>query len=205
MRVVHGDIVDNSAETLTMHGAFVGACVMGGIGAAQELNAKLQKQLAKQKEVLDAAERAEQASKAVAAAKEQSAATETQLKEIETSLKGAMSGTFVGHEKIMPISEVVANALDKAGKKDAAGKLYGKIRAEQALDKDELKQARQIANLIGPDAVSVSILLSIRIPLSSPITAAEASLLAYLTFLPNYRCNRILRISFRSLSLPLQP
>ena len=112
-------------------------------------NAKLQKQLAKQKDILEQAERAEQASKAVAAAKEQSAATEAQLKEIESSLKGAMSGTFVGHEKIMPISEVVANALAKAGKKDTASKLYGKIRAGQSLDKDELKQAKQIANLIG--------------------------------------------------------
>jgi len=112
-------------------------------------NAKIQKQLAKQKDVLDEAERAAQAAQAVAAAKEQSAATETQLKEIEASLKGAMAGSFVGHEKITKISEVVANALTKTGKKDIAGKLYGKIRAGQPLDKDELKQANQIAKIIG--------------------------------------------------------
>ena len=112
-------------------------------------NARLQKRLAKQKDILDQAEKADQAIKAVAAAKEQSATTEAQLKEIEASFKTAMTGSFVGHEKIMPISEIVANALAKAGKREDAGKLYGKIRAGQSLDQDELKQARQIANLIG--------------------------------------------------------
>ena len=112
-------------------------------------NADLQKKLAKQKEVLDEAERAAQATRAVAEAKTQSAATEAQLREIESSLKGSMSGAFVGHEKIMPISDVVVRALEKTGKKEKAGKLYGKIKSGQPLDAGELKEARQIANLIG--------------------------------------------------------
>ena len=112
-------------------------------------NADLRKQLAKQKEVLDAAERAAQAAKAVADAKAQSAATEAQLREIEISLKGVMTGSFVGHEKIMPISDVVIRALEKTGKRERAGKLYSKIKEGQSLDAGELKEARQIAKLIG--------------------------------------------------------
>ena len=112
-------------------------------------NAALMKQLSKQKEDLSAAEKAAQAAQAVETAKAQAAATEAQLKEITASLKGGMSGSFVGHEQITPISQVVVNALDKTGNKEAAGKLYAKIRAGQALDPDELKAARKIANIIG--------------------------------------------------------
>ena len=112
-------------------------------------NADLQRKLTKQKDVLNEAERAAQAARAVAEAKQQSADTEAKLKEIEASLKGSMSGTFVGHEKIMPISDVVVRALEKTGKKEKAGKLYGKIKSGQPLDASELKEARQIANLIG--------------------------------------------------------
>jgi hypothetical protein len=112
-------------------------------------NYQLQKKLAKQQEVLDAAERASKASQAVAASQAQSADTEARLKEIEASLKGAMSGSSVGHEKIMPISDVVIAALDKAGKKETASKLYSKIKQGQALDADELKEANRIAKIIG--------------------------------------------------------
>ena len=112
-------------------------------------NAELQKKLSKQKEVLDEAERAAQSARAVAEAKQQSADTEAKLKEIEASLKGSMSGSFVGHEKIMPISDVVVHALEQAGKKEKAGKLYAKIKSGQPLEAGELKEARQIANLIG--------------------------------------------------------
>jgi hypothetical protein len=112
-------------------------------------NADLMKQLKKQREDLDAAEKAAQAAQAVETAKAQAAATDAQLKEITASLKGGMSGSFVGHEQITPISQVVVNALDKTGNKEAAGKLYAKIKAGRALDSDELKAARKIANVIG--------------------------------------------------------
>ena len=123
-------------------------------------NAALQKQLAKQQVDLDAAEKAAQAEQAVEASKAQAAATEARLKEIQTTLKGQMSGSFlaglvdtyditVGHEKITPISQVVVNALDKAGKKESAGRLYNKIKSGQSLDKNELHEARQIAKIIG--------------------------------------------------------
>ena len=67
-------------------------------------NAAAQKQLAKQKEDLDAAEKAEQAAQEVEKARAQSAETEAKLKAIADSLKGcvagsATSGTLVGHEK----------------------------------------------------------------------------------------------------------
>ena len=114
-------------------------------------NADLQKQLKKQKEDLDAAEKAAQAAAAVEAAKAQSAATEKQLKEIQASLKGVMSGdmSLVGHEKITPISQVIVDALDKANLKSEAGRLHGKIRAGLPLNPDELKTASRIAKIIG--------------------------------------------------------
>ena len=112
-------------------------------------NYQLQKKLAKQQEVLDAAERASKATQAVAAAQAQSADTEARLREIEASLKGAMSGSSVGHEKITPISDVVVAALDRAGKKETASRLYTKIENGQALDEDELKEANKIAKIIG--------------------------------------------------------
>ena len=112
-------------------------------------NAALQKQLAKQQVDLDAAEKAAQAEQAVEASKAQAAASEARLKEIQATLKGQISGSFVGHEKITTISQVVVNALDKAGKKESAGRLYGKIKSGQTLDKGELQEARQIAKIIG--------------------------------------------------------
>ena len=112
-------------------------------------NAALQKQLKKQQEDLDEAEKAVQATRAVEMAKAQSAATEAKLKEIAASLKGEMSGSFVGHEKNLPLAQVVVNALGKAGKKESAGHLYGKIKAGQSLDKNELQEARKIAQIIG--------------------------------------------------------
>ena len=112
-------------------------------------NYRLSKEQAKRQDVLDQAERARQASEAVAAARAQAAATEAQLKEIADSLKGAMSGSFVGHEKVTPISDVVVDALEKTGKKDEANRLYAKIREGETLDEGELKSARQIAKLIG--------------------------------------------------------
>jgi hypothetical protein len=112
-------------------------------------NYRLQKELSKKQEVLQQAEKAKQAHETVAAAQAQAADTEAQLQAISDSLKGVMSGSFVGHEKITPIAQVVVNALEKTGKKETAGKLYSKIKAGQALTKDELKDARQIANLIG--------------------------------------------------------
>ena len=112
-------------------------------------NAELQKQLAKQKDDLDEAEKASQAVQAVEASKAQAAATEARLKEIQASLKGQMSGSFVGHEKNLAISQVVVNALERAGKKESASQLYGKIKSGQTLDKGELQEARQIAKIIG--------------------------------------------------------
>ena len=46
MRVVHGDLIDEQNEALTMHGAFIGACVMGNIDKAIEQNATYQHLLA---------------------------------------------------------------------------------------------------------------------------------------------------------------
>ena len=112
-------------------------------------NADLQKQLTKQKEDLHAAEQAAQAAAAVEAAKQQSVDTEKQLKEIQASLKGTMSGSFVGHEKITPISQVVADALTKSGQKETAGHLYAKIVSGQPLSADELASARRISKIIG--------------------------------------------------------
>jgi hypothetical protein len=112
-------------------------------------NAALQKQLEKQKEDLHAAEQAAQADAAVEQAKQQSADTERQLKEIQASLKGTMSGSFIGHEKITPISQVVVDALNKTGLKAEAAKLHSKIKAGQALSPDELKSAGRIAKIIG--------------------------------------------------------
>lgn len=112
-------------------------------------NAELMKQLKKQQEDLNAAERAAQAAQAVETAKAQAASTDAQLKEIQASLKGGVSGSFVGHEKPTAVSKVVLDAMEKTGSRDAAGRLYAKIKSGQALDKDELRQARKIANLIG--------------------------------------------------------
>jgi hypothetical protein len=112
-------------------------------------NAALQKHLVKQKEDLDAAERAARAAAAVESSKAQAAETEAKLKEIATSLKGSMAGSFVGHDKPTTISQVVANALEKAGKKQAAGRLYAKIKTGLPLNKDELHEAHRIAGIIG--------------------------------------------------------
>jgi hypothetical protein len=112
-------------------------------------NYRLSKEQAKRQDVLDQAERARQASEAVAAARAQAAATEAQLKEIADSIKGSMSGSFVGHEKVTPISDVVIDALEKTGKKDTADRLYAKIREGGTLDRTELKEARKIAKIIG--------------------------------------------------------
>ena len=46
MKVVHGDLIDEQNEALTMHGAFIGACVMGNIDKAIEQNATYQHLLA---------------------------------------------------------------------------------------------------------------------------------------------------------------
>ncbi len=112
-------------------------------------NAELQKQLKKQQEDLDAAERAATAAAAVEQAKAQSAATKAKLEAIAASLKGNMSGSFVGHEKPTAIASVVANALQKLNKKDTAARLYAKINEGQPLSKAELREARQIAKIIG--------------------------------------------------------
>ena len=112
-------------------------------------NADIQKQLKKQQEDLNAAEKAAQSAAAVEASKAQSASTEAQLKEIQASLKGAMSGSFVGHEKVTPISKVILDALEKSGKREKAAKLYAKVKAGQALDNDEQKEALKIAKIVG--------------------------------------------------------
>ena len=68
--------------------------------------------------------------------------------------RGQPQGIHVGDpswdtRRIMPISDVVVHALEQAGKKEKAGKLYAKIKSGQPLEAGELKEARQIANLIG--------------------------------------------------------
>jgi hypothetical protein len=112
-------------------------------------NAALREQLDKQQRELDAAERATQAAAAVAQAKSQSAETEAKLKAIAESLRGSIAGSFVGHENVTPISDVVSRALAKSGKREAAAKLLAKVREGRALDKGELREARQIAQLVG--------------------------------------------------------
>ena len=112
-------------------------------------NADLQKQLKKQREDLDQAERARTAADAVALARQQSAATDAQLKAIESSLKGEVSGSFVGHEKVTPISDVVVAALDKAGRRESAGKILAKIKRGESLSPAEVAEGRKIAKIIG--------------------------------------------------------
>jgi hypothetical protein len=118
-------------------------------------NAELQKQLKKRGAVLEQAERAKTAAEAVAAARAQAAATEAQLKAIEASLSGALvpadsSGldALIGHEKPTAVAEVLKKALDKLGKRERASKLYAKIARGEALDKDEMRDARTIAKLL---------------------------------------------------------
>jgi hypothetical protein len=112
-------------------------------------NAALSKQLEKQKQDLEAAERAVQAATAVEQARAQSAETEAKLLAIASSLKGDVAGSFIGHENVKPISDVVLSALVKTNKKDSAARLYAKIKAGQPLSKEEVLEARQIAKLIG--------------------------------------------------------
>ena len=112
-------------------------------------NAEARKQLAKQQEDLEAAERAEHAAQEVEKARTQSAETEAKLKAIADSLRGSVAGSFVGHEKPTEVSAVVLAALERAGKRDAAGKLYAKIRAGQPLSRDELRQAQLVARVVG--------------------------------------------------------
>jgi len=112
-------------------------------------NARLREELAKKQKDLSAAERAVQAAQAVEQAKAQSAETEAQLKAIADSLKGSVSGSLVGHEDVTPVSEVVKRALAKTGKTEAASKLYAKVREGEPLDEQELREARQIARLVG--------------------------------------------------------
>jgi hypothetical protein len=112
-------------------------------------NAALREQLEKKQKDLDAAERAARAAEAVEQAKAQSAETEAKLKAIADSLKGSVAGSFVGHENVLPISDVVNAALEKAGKEEVAAKLVAKIRAGQPLSKDELTEARQVARIVG--------------------------------------------------------
>jgi hypothetical protein len=112
-------------------------------------NAGLREQLAKQQSDLDAAERAARAAEAVEQARAQSADTEAKLRAIAASLKGDVAGVFVGHEKPTAISKIVLDALEETGKREAAGKLYAKIRGGQALSKAELSEARQIAQVVG--------------------------------------------------------
>ena len=117
-------------------------------------NAEAHKKLAKQQEDLEAAEKAEQAAQEVEKAKTQSAATEAKLKAIADSLKGivagsAAGGSFVGHEKQTAVSAVVLAALDRSGKRAAANQLYAKIRSGQSLTKDELREAQQVARVVG--------------------------------------------------------
>ena len=112
-------------------------------------NASLREQLEKQRKELDAAEKAASAADAVAQAKAQAAETEARLKAIADSLKGSISGSFVGHEKKTPISDVVLAALDKTGKREAADQIYAKIREGEELTPEELREARQIARIVG--------------------------------------------------------
>jgi hypothetical protein len=112
-------------------------------------NARLREDLAKKKTDLDAAERATQAALAVEQAKAESADTEAKLKEIATSLKGNVAGSFVGHEKVTPISDVVRKALEKTGKAASAEKLLAKVKDGEELDEQELREARQIARVVG--------------------------------------------------------
>ena len=123
---------------------------------AWKKNAELQKQIGKRGEVLAQAEKAKSAAEAVKAAQDQAAATEAQLKAIEASLSGELfrnmsadiDGDFVGHEKPTAVTEVIKLALDKTGKHERANQLYAKIAQGESLDKDELKDAREIARLL---------------------------------------------------------
>jgi hypothetical protein len=110
-------------------------------------HAATQKKLGKQKEVLESAEAAQRAAQSAHLAQQQTLATDAQLKAIAQSLN--ISGSFVGHEKQTPVSNVVLNALEKIGKKETASKLYGKIKSGEKLSKDELKEVRKIARLVG--------------------------------------------------------
>lgn len=113
-------------------------------------NAKLQKDLAKKRAVLEQAEKAKSATLAVEQAKAQAAATEAQLAEIEKSLPTATAGDDVlGHEKPTEVSEVVASALRKAGKYERALALSAKVRRGETLTKPELKEAQAIARTVG--------------------------------------------------------
>ena len=111
-------------------------------------NAKLQKQLGKQQEVLDQAQKAKAAAEAVEAAKKQSEATAAQLKAIEASIKGTLMGSFVGHENPTEISKTIESALSKTGQQKRAAELYAKIVSGQALSPDEVKDAREIAKTL---------------------------------------------------------
>ena len=110
-------------------------------------HAATQRKLGKQKEVLESAEAAQRAAQSAHLAQQQTLATDAQLKAIAQSLN--ISGSSIGHEKQTPVSNVVLNALEKIGKKETASKLYGKIKSGEKLSKDELKEARKIARIVG--------------------------------------------------------
>lgn len=112
-------------------------------------NADLQKKLKVKKIDLDQAERTRAAADAVEAAKQQAAATDAQLKAIESSLSGEVAGAFVGHEKVMAISDVVLRALERAGLKDGATKIYNKAKRGERLSPAEVAEGQKIARIVG--------------------------------------------------------
>lgn len=112
-------------------------------------NAYAREALEKKNEELNAAERAARATEAVEQAKAMSAETEAKLKAIADSLKGSVAGSFVGHEKVTPVSDVVKRALEATGQSEAAARLYDKIKEGQALDEGELREARKVARVVG--------------------------------------------------------
>jgi hypothetical protein len=116
-------------------------------------NAALREKLDEQLKDLSAAERAARAAEAVEQARAQSAETEKQLKAIADSLKGSMAGSFVGHEDVTAMSEIVKRVLAKTGKLETATRLYAKVKAGESLNEQELREARQIARIVGKTRV----------------------------------------------------
>lgn len=102
VKVVHGDLISEADDpTLVMHGAFVGACIMGGISAARERNAKL----AKAADHLS--NRIASGEKLTPAEKKATAALIVQTQKLRDFTKSHITGqAFVGHSKANKLRRV---------------------------------------------------------------------------------------------------
>ena len=156
VKVVHGDLITGSGDlTSVLHGAFVGACILGGISAARERNAKLGRAAD------HLANRCASGEALTPVEKKATAKLITETEKLRNFTKAHVSGTvFVGHDKAAKLRKVsflgAAKVMSEADKK-MLGDIMKLAKAGNPRAVKALEALKKSGDIMGGDFIGLSL------------------------------------------------